>query len=68
MASRDFIKLKERKFIVHEGLTELEHMKLEMFRTVLRNGVRALVATGSAIILVVLVRLFLEACGSGFWP
>ena len=54
------MKPSEQKFVVHEGLTDLEQMKLEMFRTVVRNGVRVLLVVCSAILLASLLRALLE--------
>jgi len=33
------MKPSQRKFVVHEGLTDLEQMKLGMLQAVVRNGV-----------------------------
>jgi len=64
MAWRDRVmKLSERKFVVHEGLTEMEQMKLEMFRTVVRSSVRVLLVTGSAILVLLCVRALAGALG-----
>ena len=57
------MKLSERKFVVHEGLTEMEQMKLEMFRTVVRSSVRVLLVTGSAILVLLCVRALAGALG-----
>ena len=51
------MKPSEQKFAVHEGLTEMEQMKFEMFRTVVRNGVRVLLVA----CLVILFASFLRA-------
>jgi len=51
------MKLSEHKFVVHEGLTDLEQMKLGMFRAVVRNGFRVLLVLGSTILFVSLIRL-----------
>jgi len=60
------MKPSEQKIVVHEGLTELEQMKLEMFRTVVRNGVRVLVVTFSMIALLSLLRALAAAFGYRF--
>jgi len=53
------MKPSEQKFVVHEGLTEMEQMKFEMFRTVLRNGVRVLLVACAVILLASLLRALL---------
>ena len=55
------MKPSEQKFVVHEGLTDLEQMKLGMFRTVVRYGVRVLLVFCSAILLASLLRALLAA-------
>jgi len=53
------MKPSEQKFVVHEGLTELEQMKLEMLRTVVRNGVRVLLWACAVTLLASLLRALL---------
>jgi hypothetical protein len=60
------MKPSKQKFVVHEGLTELEQMKLEMFRTVVRNGVRVLLVACSVILGATLLGALLAACGYRF--
>jgi len=50
------MKPQDDRFVLHEGLTELEQMKLEMFRTVVRNVFRVVLVTFSMIFIGLLLR------------
>ena len=45
------MKANYEKLVVHEGLTDLEQMKLEMLGTVVRKGVTVLLVVFSALLL-----------------
>ena len=45
------MKANDEKLVVHEGLTDLEQMKLEMLGTVVRKGVTVLLVVFSALLL-----------------
>ena len=60
------MKAGEHNFVVHEGLTDLEQMKLGMFRTVVRHGVRLLLVAGSVILLASLLRALFGTGGYRF--
>ena len=57
------MKTNDEKFVVHEGLTDLEQMKLEMLRTVVRKSVHVLLVMLSVLLLWSLLRAFIEGWG-----
>jgi len=59
------MKSSEHRFVVHEGLTDLEQMKLGMFHAVVRNGVRVLLVIFSTILFASLIRALSGAGGNG---